>query len=634
MGCIRHVLKWTLAFSAVLGLVLLSTFLTNSGPVRADAPTPLPTPAGADRYTTVTVEYTLYEWWLTAWSNNEVYCSFFSEQGVLPTDNDVYSACGEDLYNQWKAYSAPCGQEDITSCPGFYLLNVSSKPATREMPVKLPPPQVWVSVEGCAPDASGWCTQQPNLVLTGEEPLPNESITAIQGLVGSDSYTCSGDRCSFRLDATRSQGLRLNFWAYSTYGDSSPVFEALLRVIKEGGEGERLTPRWYVDVLSSQWTGAPVASCAEAWESFPPPDGLPQWLNAPASSADLSSNIPYNYLAANLIIQGMVNATACPGGGLNSDGSANACGLEISAPAVREWQNRFDELIFAVAQDNNVPAQLLKNLFSRESQFWPGVFRNGQDVGLGQLTGDGADTALLWNPSFYSQFCPLVLDKSLCESKGYANLKPKYQDMLRGALVGSVDARCTDCPLGLDLSRADFSVGVFAHTLLANCEQAGKIVQDITAKKPGLVVSYETMWRFTLVNYNAGAGCLYEAVKQAYQPSAEIPLDWAGVSGALDQACSGAVSYVDDISRDVGVTPNPDVTATPTSTAQPTSSVNPIVTPSPTLNVKPTLTATPNTTEEPTAIETPTATVTLTDAETPTPTVTPPTETPTSTITP
>jgi hypothetical protein len=183
------------------------------------------------------------------------------------------------------------------------------------------------------------------------------------------------------------------------------------------------------------------------------------------------------------------------------------------------------------------------------------------------LTDNGADTALLWNPSFYNQFCPLVLDKSLCEANGYANLNIKHQDMLRGALVNSVDARCADCPLGLDLSRADFSVAVFAHTLLANCEQAGKVVQDITGKQPGLVVSYETMWRFTLVNYNAGPGCLFEAVTQAYQPAAEVPLDWTGVSGALDQACSGAINYVDTISQGTKFeAQNPEPTTTPTVT--------------------------------------------------------------------
>ena len=142
--------------------------------------------------------------------------------------------------------------------------------------------------------------------------------------------------------------------------------------------------------------------------------------------------------------------------------------------------------------------------------------------------------------------------------------------MLRGALVQSVDARCDNCPLGLDLSRADFSVGVFAHTLLANCEQAGRIVQDITGKQPGLTISYETMWRFTLINYNAGSGCLFEAVKQAYQPGAEVPLDWDGVSAALDEACSGAISYVGIVSDGAEPVPlNPEATPTPTPTATP-----------------------------------------------------------------
>jgi len=318
-------------------------------------------------------------------------------------------------------------------------------------------------------------------------------------------------------------------------------------------------------VISTQWAGDPIASCAAAWESFPPPDGLPQWLSTPLTTAELRSNIPYSYLAANLISQGVADASDCPNGGLSSDGSANACGLDAAAPTVQEWQNRFDDLILSVSKDDNVPAQLLKNLFSRESQFWPGVFRNGKDVGLGQLTEGGADTALLWNPSFYNQFCPLVLDKSLCESSGFSNLSDAHKSLLRGALVGSVDARCSDCPLGLDLSRADFSVGVFAHTLLANCEQAGKIVQDVTGKMPGQVVDYETLWRFTLVNYNAGSGCLAIGINQAYNANASVPLSWDGVASILNGACPGAVNYVEDVSKVTEpATPTPTPTLNPT----------------------------------------------------------------------
>jgi len=184
------------------------------------------------------------------------------------------------------------------------------------------------------------------------------------------------------------------------------------------------------------------------------------------------------------------------------------------------------------------------------------------------LTDNGADTALLWNPSFYSQFCPLILNQKTCSSKGYSNLTVKQQALLRGALVSSVDARCADCPLGLDLSRADFSVGVFAHTLMANCEQAGKIVRDVTGQTPGLSVSYEDMWRFTLVNYNAGPGCLSKAMKASYASGIDSPLSWENVTAALDPACRGAIGYVNDISQVAGgpsgtPTPTLDPTATP-----------------------------------------------------------------------
>lgn len=552
----KSVLGYLLVVLMALGLALFSVLL-NPGPVRAAPPQSDAPPGGPDRFTTMKVDISIYEWWLATWANNSVRCSFFVDHEGLPNESDIISACGQNTYDEWKATSTPCAEKDITACPGMYFILIGSKPSTRQVTVKLPPPQVWVSLEGCQPDENNWCTQQPLLVLKAEEPLPGESITSIDGTVGPDSFHCDGDHCAFNLAKTNPDGLRLSFWANSTYGDSSQSFDALIRVINDGGTAERLTDRWYVDVISSQWTGAPLASCSVVWESFPSPEGLPHWLTTPESVEGLYSNIPYAYLAANLITQGVVDVTSCPDGGLMSDGSANACGMEAAKPAVFEWQNRFDQLILSVSRQSKVPAQLLKNLFSRESQFWPGVFRNGVDVGLGQLTNGGADTALLWNPSFYGQFCPLVLDRSLCEQNGFANLKPAYQELLRGALVSSVDARCADCPLGLDLSRADFSVQVFARTLLANCEQAGKIVQDVSGKAPGQVADYETLWRLTLVNYNAGSGCLASAVQNAYQPNSEPPLTWERMVAAFDQTCSGAVPYVEAISRETEVTPAP-----------------------------------------------------------------------------
>jgi hypothetical protein len=168
------------------------------------------------------------------------------------------------------------------------------------------------------------------------------------------------------------------------------------------------------------------------------------------------------------------------------------------------------------------------------------------EVGLGHMTDNGADTALLWNQSFYEQYCPLVLSNDTCKT-GYAQLKAENQATLRGALVHSVDASCTDCPLGLDLSQADFSVSVFAQTLAANCEQTGTIVHNASGQSPGQASTYEDLWRFTLVNYNAGPGCLILALREA--ESRGDPFDWDHVSAALTPACQGAVEYVTTISR-------------------------------------------------------------------------------------
>jgi hypothetical protein len=189
---------------------------------------------------------------------------------------------------------------------------------------------------------------------------------------------------------------------------------------------------------------------------------------------------------------------------------------------------------------------LLKNLFARESQFWPGIYQAAGDVGLGQLTENGADTTLFWNASFFNQFCPMILPASTC-GEGYMHLEEEEQVALRRALVGSVNATCEDCPLGLDLTQADFSVGVFAHTMIANCEQTGQVIYNYTRQSPGEVASYEDLWKFTLVNYNVGGGCLAEGITRAQGEN--LDLTWENVSPFLFGACSGAVDYVNDISQ-------------------------------------------------------------------------------------
>lgn len=538
----------------LLIVIAISNLAVNPGAASASNLDPLPVsetspPPGPDRFSVIAVEYTAFEWHLLTWQGKRFACSVIVDHEGMPLPGEVYRDCGEDIYDIWIT-QPPCTLNDIKNCKGYYAVLIDSEPKEKEIALELPAASAWVSLEDCEPvysTSTNICETKPTLVITGMEPLPNESIIRIEGTYNGESFFCEDtDTCKFRIPETDEDGANVEFWAYSTYGDSSIIYDAQVRVqLVDEGDPDQLY--WYVDVLSSQWQGHVVASCSESWDIFPPVGGTPQWLSTPTQSEDLSSDIPYTYLAANLILQGAVDAGSCPDGGLSPGNVANQCGLEKSRDAVEAWQNQFDDLIISTAKDTGVPARLLKSLFARESQFWPGIFQALGDVGLGQLTENGADTALFWNRSFFNQFCPLVMDSETC-GEGYANLDEEVQVELRRALVGSVNATCEECPLGLDLSQAHFSVGVFAHTMIANCEQAGQVIYNYTGNSPGEVASYEDLWKFTLVNYNAGGGCLAEAITAA-QGISGLPLTWESASPHLVGACSGAVDYVNDISQ-------------------------------------------------------------------------------------
>ncbi len=522
-----------------LPLALPAALVLALGVVRARAQT-------SGRVQTLEVPVTRHTWWLTRWADDTVACELAVEHEGPPRGQEIFQACGAEVYEDW-ADTEPCpaAEEggDTSACQGLYLQYLGAEETTKEIQVLLPSPQVWLSLPGCQPRPPGdLCSDLPTLRLTAEEPLPNEFIVAVRGTVDGIPFACRGALCPVRLRPTGARGAVLRFWAESSLGDVSPTFTARVKVVP--AEPGRPEAGWYVDVLSSQWRGDALATCSLLWEAFPPETGLPLWLTTPEQPEDLASDEPYALLAGVLIRRGAVAATDCPAFGLTETGAANACGLERARPLVDAWQDRFDETIFQVARETGVPARLMKNLFARESQFWPNLLGADEELGLGQLTPEGTDTTLLWNRDFYDGFCPLVLSAEAC-ARGYAHLSTEEQALLRGALFQQVDPACATCPLGIDLSRAHFSVTVFAETLLAHCQQVGWMVQDITGEVPGAVSGYEDLWRFTLASYNAGPGCLATALSDTWR--AREPLDWEHLAANLTPACQGAVEYVEGI---------------------------------------------------------------------------------------
>ena len=503
------------------------------------------------RQTTLTVSYTQYEWWVIRWYDNQIACQVYIDHEGLPTGEEILTDCGKGVYELWAETSAcpeaEAGDGDTSLCTGAYLFFIGSRQAEKTITVDLPQPTVTLTLEGCTPTTpQTLCSQIPSLLLIGEEPLPNEHITAIHAIYNNTTINCPGDSCAIQLEPTSKEGTTIEFWADSSFGDTSEHFTARVRVIDTGVSREPGASGWYVDIISSQWQGSQTASCAQTWQAFPPIGGPPAWLSTPEVPELLATETPYYFLAGKLISRGLVDGSECPAGGLLSNGYADACGLEKALPLVQEWQNQFDARIVEVAKDTGVPGQLMKNLFAQESQFWPGVFTSTDHIGLGHLTDNGAEVLLLWNPTFFNQFCPLVLESGICQ-RGYVRLNSEEQALLRGALAMQAESECTDCPAGIDLTNANFSIQLFAETLLANCEQVGQIVYNASKQTPGVVSDYENLWRFTLANYHAGPGCLSYAIYSAY--SKRDPLTWDNVSKYFTQPCQGVIGYVDKVAH-------------------------------------------------------------------------------------
>ena len=588
MGFLKRLL--TAFFIVILIGAFFSQFTPGNITARAAS---VPTPQPNKRITKINVQATRYKWWLIRWSTNQVRCELLIDHPGQPTNADIYSQCDKITYGKWlDTHTCPqsTSPTDHTNCDGVYLHLVSVEDASHEVQVELPLPKVWLSLADCTPIPDKHaCATLPSLVLQGEEPLPNESIIHLQGIINGQPFNCPGAQCSIPLPTTGIQGYKMEFWADSSLGDSSDHFTAMLRVMPWGDfmnpEGGSTDPHeWYVDVLSSQWRGGPTDSCATSWQVFPERGGPPPWLTTPDDVTAMQTQQSLYLLAGNLIKSGAVDIKGCPDGGMASDLVPNTCGLERATPKIMQWQNQFDPEILQAAQDTGVPAMLIKAIFAKESQFWPGVITDVKEAGLGQMTENGADTVLLWNPDFFAQFCPLVLDKSVC-ALGFNSLSADHQRMIRGALVSKVNATCSDCTMGIDLTQADFSVRVFAESMRANCEQTAQVIYNQTHRLPAAVSSYNDLWRFTVMNYNAGSGCLSNAIAKSWT-STSTRLNFTQVAQNLDPVCSSSITYLEDVSQEVLAIP----TQTPTTVKTPGPSPTPTLRPTPTVII---YTATP-----------------------------------------
>jgi hypothetical protein len=258
------------------------------------------------------------------------------------------------------------------------------------------------------------------------------------------------------------------------------------------------------------------------------------WVYVPESADELHTEDNYFYLAGQLIANGVVDGSTCPSGGLALNGYANACGMSAAKEDVIVIQNLFNEPILTAYKEVGVPPVLLKQLIRTESQFWPS--KSIPHYGLGHITNIGIRNALEWNPDLRAKVCP-------ASAGGACATDFSIADQILGSLVST----CTTCQYGIDLAKANKSVDILAEVVLGYCYQTAQLIFNATGWHSSMVVDYPTIWKLTLMDYNAGSECVFKVVADAFKAT-KGPVKWADiVAKTSGEQCIRGMLYANNI---------------------------------------------------------------------------------------
>jgi hypothetical protein len=362
---------------------------------------------------------------------------------------------------------------------------------------------------------------KPFVILSGYQSYAsNSGPITISGLVQDRSFFCPASPCALEFPESG----QITFRAHNASGDASDEVQADILV-------SRLEDGYSVTIASLGKFVIFSDSCANIWQNAESPP--PTWARFPQDPGELNTEKSLQYLAGRLLLAGVANAKDCPGGGWDSN-APNGCGLARTKSQMISWQNQYDLNIWLVGRDQHIPPIILKTLLEIESQFWPISQRLFLDeLGLGQINQLGIDVLLRTNPGLYVQVCTGALYR--CDQP-YESLSGIDRALIRGTLAQSLDASCSTCLYGLDLTKASQSIPLIAKVLYANCVQTRAIL-----KLHNLTANYEDSWKLTLVSYHSGFGCLQSAIDKSAEAGTQIT--WKTVSANL--VCQGAVAYIE-----------------------------------------------------------------------------------------
>ena len=259
------------------------------------------------------------------------------------------------------------------------------------------------------------------------------------------------------------------------------------------------------------------------------------WLYVPETASQLNTSENLFFLAGQLISAGVVNATDCPSNGLTLTGYANACGMDAARADVIAIQNLMNQPILDQWETVGVPPVLLKMMIRNESQYWPSRYMQTH-YGYGHITNIGMRNALQWNSD---------LRYKVCDDTSAINCELSVP--VAEQILASLVATCVTCEYGIDIPTATRSIDILAETVLGFCFQTQQLVFNATGWYSGLVVDYATIWKLTLMDYNAGSECVFDSVAAAFKIT-NGPVKWSDIKAVVKgDLCLRGVTYADTI---------------------------------------------------------------------------------------
>ncbi|MEN8240814.1 MAG: hypothetical protein ABFS17_02745 [Chloroflexota bacterium] len=461
-----------------------------------------------------------HHWMLTEAAEEPIECHIYTISHEEPGHEDILGFCGIEIYQQWLEFPICKSEKDeFGKCTGLTLHNIGAIEERLKTTIWLPLAEVDVEMVVCQP----WepCESVPELLITGYEPLQNHQIESMHIEYGDRTgLVCwRTDECQLSLPETGLNGTDVIIYVRSSYGDQSNEINFRLRnMVLADGLTLYQTLHTEFDFL------APPESIA--WGVFPDIDLIDApWLALVNSTEELTTSHDYALLAGRYIIRGDIDISECVYGGLLVGGAANQCGMELAQDLVYSRQNEYDQFILAASQKSRIPPRIIKGVIGQESQFWTDWYINGE-YGLGMITDEGIEMMLTWNPVAFLELCIPEFGADDC-AWGYHSLGDYPQDYMRGLAMSAIGT--------------DNEVNLIAQTITGAAAQAGQIVRNVTRREPYEVLSYQDMWKISLGVYNGGAGCLYNAIDDAWDEDGR--LSWGGISENLIGDCQYSADY-------------------------------------------------------------------------------------------